>query len=255
MKNPSVILITGASSGIGEALAFHYSLSTGKTLFLCGRNMERLNAVVKKCEKNGAKVFAEKQDVTDKESMRNWISRCDKIAPIDLLIANAGVSVGGNGSLETEEQTRTVFETNINGVLNSVLPIIEKFRSRGRGQIAVLSSLAGYRGLPGAAAYSASKNCVRAWGEALRGCLKKENIDVNVICPGFVKSRITAKNKFPMPFLMEADDAARYIADKLSQNKARITFPLPLAFGVWLLSCLPASLTEIVYTFLPAKNK
>ena len=187
--------------------------------------------------------------------MKNWIKRCHKIAPVDLTIANAGVSVGNNGGVETAEQTRHVFDVNIGGVLNTVLPTVDLCAARGKGQIALLSSLAGYRGLPGAAAYSASKNCVRAWGEALRGCLKKQNVEVNVICPGFVKSGITAKNRFPMPFLMEADAAADYIAKKLAKNQGRITFPKTLAFGVWLLSCLPARIAETVYGFIPAKNE
>jgi len=253
MKNPAVILITGASGGIGAALAERYA-GKGKTLFLCARRPDKLAETAEKCRQKGAVVYTEKQDVTDADGMRNFIARCDKIAPIDLVVANAGVSVGGDGGLETEEQTRAVFDTNIYGVLNTVFPAVEKFRARKKGQIAVVSSLAGYRGLPGAAAYSASKNCVRAWGEALRGCLKKDDIEVSVICPGFVKSGITAKNKFPMPFLMETAAAADYIAKKLAKNQGRVTFPWPLAFAVWAFSCLPARLTEWVYAVLPAKN-
>lgn len=254
MKNPETILITGASSGIGAALAARYA-AAGKTLFLCGRNMKRLNAVKKACEKKGALVLAEKIDVTDAKSVKNWIKRCHKIAPVDLTLANAGVSVGNGGEIESEDEARALFAVNIDGVVNTVLPSVDLCLKRGAGQIALLSSLAGYRGLPGAVSYSASKNFVRAWGEALRGSLKKHNVEINVICPGFVKSGITAKNKFRMPFLMEADKAAAVIAKNLAKNKGRITFPKTLALAVWLLSCLPASLAEIVYNFIPSKNK
>lgn len=254
MKNPETILITGASGGIGAALAVRLA-ADGKTLFLCARNTKRLNAVKKTCEEKGARVFAEKIDVTDEKDVRNWIRRCHKIAPVDLTIANAGVSVGASGDIEAEEDVRALFDVNINGVVNTVLPTIPLCVDRQKGQIAVLSSLAGYRGLPGAPAYSASKNFVRAWGEALRGCLQKSGVEVCVICPGFVKSGITAKNKFPMPFLMETDKAADLIVKKLAKNQGRITFPKPLAFSVWVLSCLPACLAELVYKLIPAKNR
>lgn len=254
MKNPQHILITGASSGIGEALALFYA-EEGRTLFLCGRDTERLGIVAEKCRAKKAEVYAEKLDVTDAASMENWISRCDKVAPLDLVIANAGISAGPGGKDgETSEQTRRIFAVNVGGVLNTVLPAADKMRERKRGQIAVLSSLAGYRGLPSAPAYSGSKNAIRAWGEALRGSLKDSGIEVNVICPGFVVSRITAKNKFPMPFLMSADKAARIIAGGLAKNKGRITFPPLLAFSVWLMSCLPAGMAEFLLTKLPKKS-
>lgn len=253
MKNPQHILITGASSGIGEALALHYA-KEGATLFLCGRNAERLGGVADACRAKQARVFAEKLDVTDAAAMDNWISRCDKIAPLDLVFANAGVSAGPADGGESAEMTRAIFNVNVNGVLNTVLPAVEKMKPRGRGQIALTSSLAGYRGLPSAPAYSGSKNAVRAWGEALRGHLKKSGIEVNVICPGFVVSRITEKNKFPMPFLMPAAKAAKIIAAGLRKNKGRITFPPLLAFSVWAISCLPASVAEFVLTKLPEKG-
>lgn len=254
MKNPQHILITGASSGIGEALALFYA-KEGATLFLCGRDTERLGIIAEKCREKKAAVYAEKLDVTDVAAMENWIRRCDKVAPLDLVVANAGISAGPGGKDgETSEQTRRIFAVNVGGVLNTVLPAADKMRERKKGQIAVLSSLAGYRGLPSAPAYSGSKNAVRAWGEALRGSLKDCGIEVNVVCPGFVVSRITAKNKFPMPFLMSADKAARIIAAGLAKNKGRITFPPFLAFSVWLMSCLPAGIAEFLLTKLPKKS-
>ena len=253
MKNPQHILITGASSGIGEALALFYA-QKGITLFLCAQNTERLSDVAKRCREKRAEVFAEKVDVTDAAAMENWISRGDKIAPLDLVIANAGVSAGPGKTGESSEMTRKIFAVNVNGVLNTVLPSLEKMSPRRRGQIAVLSSLAGYRGLPSAPAYSGSKNAVRAWGEALRGYIRPCGIEVNVVCPGFVVSRITQKNKFPMPFLMPADKAALIIAEGLRKNKGRITFPPLLAFSAWTISCLPSGIAEFILTKLPKKG-
>lgn len=253
MKNPQHILITGASSGIGEALALHYA-QKGVTLFLCAQNMERLKNVTDRCREKGAEIYMEKVDVTNASAMEKWISRSDKMAGLDLVVANAGVSAGPGKTGESAELTRKIFAVNVGGVLNTVLPALDKMKQRGKGQIAVLSSLAGYRGLPSAPAYSGSKNAVRAWGEALRGHLKPQGIEVNVICPGFVVSRITAKNEFPMPFLMPAEKAAAIIAKGLRKNKGRITFPPLLAFGAWLISCLPAGIAEFVLTKLPNKG-
>jgi len=253
MKNPRHILITGASSGIGEALALFYA-QKDVTLFLCAQNIERLGEVAQRCRDKRAEVFAEKINVTDAAAMENWINRCDKIAELDLVIANAGVSAGPGITGESSETTRKIFSVNVGGVLNTVLPALEKMGPRHAGQIAVLSSLAGYRGLPSAPAYSGSKNAVRAWGEALRGYLKPQGIEINVICPGFVISRITEKNKFPMPFLMPAAKAAVIIAEGLRKNKGRITFPPLLAFSAWLISCLPACVADFILTKLPNKG-
>lgn len=254
MKNPHNILITGASSGIGKALAIFYA-NKDINLFICGKNAERLNETKEICIKKNANVYPKIIDITKQEIVKQWINECDQIAPLDLVFANAGISIGpGNNLIESEEETRLVFETNLFGVLNTVLPCLAKMKLRNYGQIAITSSLAGYRGLPSAPAYSGSKNAIQAWGEALRGALKKTGIEVNIICPGFVKSRITEKNKFPMPFLLSADKAAKIIAKNLKKNKGRITFPLPLAFFIYLLSCLPARVAELFLTKLPKKD-
>lgn len=254
MKNPQNILITGASSGIGQALAIHYA-KKNINLFICGKNLERLNETKKICEQKEAIVYPEILNITDQNMVKEWINKCDKIAPLDLVFANAGISIGpGNDVIESEIETRQVFETNVFGVLNTVLPALEIMKKRNKGQIALTSSLAGYRGLPSAPAYSGSKNAVQAWGEALRGALKNTGIEINVICPGFVKSRITEKNKFHMPFLMSANKAAKIISKNLQKNKGRITFPLPLAFSIYILSCLPAKIAEFFLTKLPKKG-
>lgn len=246
------IFITGASSGLGKALAEAYA-SSDVCLFLCGRNKERLFETAANCKEKGAEVYTYLFDVTDAFAAQEAILNADATHPIDLLIANAGISGGVLGEPEGGAQTRQIFNTNIFGVVNSVLPALERMRKRKSGQIAIIASIAGYRGLPSAPAYSASKSCVKALGEALRGWLRDEKIKVNVICPGFIKTPLTDANVFKMPFLMQPQKAARIIKKGIAKNKAIIAFPLPMAFGAWLMSALPSCIIHPILRHLPKK--
>ncbi|MBR6409356.1 MAG: SDR family NAD(P)-dependent oxidoreductase [Alphaproteobacteria bacterium] len=246
------ILITGASSGIGEALALFYADNGAENLFLIGRNQERLENVAEKCRYRGIKVVSKVIDVTDKENMETFIKEADKIAPLNLVYANAGVSTGA----ETCEHIYNTFNTNIFGVLNTITPSIEIFEKRkdnSKKAIAITASIAGYHGLPACPSYSATKACDKAYGEALRERLKKENIQVSVICPGFVRSRITDKNTCPMPFFMEASKAAKIIARRVEKNRGLIAFPWPMRLSVYLLSILPNCISGLIYGKLPHK--
>lgn len=245
------ILITGASSGIGEALALYYA-GNAQTLFLSGRNKKRLEAVAKQCRAEGSEVFTAILDVTDRAAMEKWINECEKQAPLNLVFANAGVATLS----ETPENIYNTFNTNVFGVLNTVIPFIEIFKDRANPRtktIAITSSIAGYHGLMTCPSYSASKACVKAWGEALRLSLKPYNINVSIICPGFVRSRITDKNTCPMPFLMDASKAAEIIASRLEHNVGIISFPWPMRFVSWFGSILPNWLSEFIYSKLPYK--
>jgi len=252
MKNPGVIVITGASSGIGEALAYAYA-KDGVSLHLAGRHKNRLIRVHQNCEVKGAKVFSKIIDVTDRESMRDWLA---DIKEIDLIVVNAGISGGTSGVMSGEplSQARSIFDVNLMGVLNTIEPVINQMIERGRGQIALMSSLAGYRGWPTAPAYSASKGAVRFYGEALRGSIRRTGVEVNVICPGFVQSPMTDRNDFPMPFKMSADKAAQIIKKNLEKNKGRISFPWPVVFVSWFLSILPDCMAQYLVTRFPAKK-
>ncbi|OKH87045.1 SDR family oxidoreductase [Thalassospira sp. TSL5-1] len=248
----NAILITGASSGIGAALARHYA-RPGVTLFISGRNKSRLKQVENDCRNTGANVFSDILDVTDAEVMQDYVSKCYGIMPLSLVIANAGISAGSGGLGETPDQVREILSINVEGVLNTIDPAIELMTRDGRGQIAIMSSQASWRGLPTAPAYCASKAAIRVYGEALRGSLKSSGVRVNVVCPGFVKSRITDANDFKMPFLMEADKAAKIIDRGLSKNKALIAFPWQMNMATRLLKHLPSALYERVTARLPKK--
>lgn len=232
------ILITGASSGIGAALARHYA-GPETRLRLGGRDLTRLEEVATACRAEGAAVVPKPVAVTDRSAMREWILAADADAALDLVIANAGIGADEGFGRGSETLARPVFEVNVDGVLNTVYPAMERMVERGRGQIAFMSSLAGYRGFPDAPAYSASKAAIKALAEAWRGALAPCGIRVSVICPGFIETPMTARNRFPMPFLMTADRAASIIAAGLARDRPRIAFPWPMVLGSWLVAALP----------------
>ena len=253
MRDAQSILITGASSGIGEALARAYA-APGVSLALGGRDASRLEGCAATCRVRGATVSVAMVDVTEADKVAAWVRHADSAAPLDLVIANAGISAGTGLGGESPEQTRAIFGVNLDGVLNTVLPAIPLLQARRRGQIALMSSLAAFRGFPGAPAYCASKAAVRVWGEGLRGSLGSDGIEVSVICPGFVESRMTEVNRFPMPFLMSAERAATIIRRGLARNQARIAFPLPIHAAAWALGTLPPSWTDGALGRLPKKE-
>ena len=251
---PHTILITGASSGLGSALASFYAKDSC-TLLLTGRNQQRLEEISALCRDKGAVVKNAVLDVLSREALANWITEMDKLHPIDLVIANAGISGGTSGATESDTQTRDIFATNIDGVLNTVLPVIPLMQTRQKGQIALISSLAGFRGLPSAPSYSASKAAVRLYGEGLRGVLAKDHIGVTVVTPGYVTTPMTSVNEFPMPFILPVEKAARIIAERLQKNPSRIAFPYILYRVVHLMACLPPAWTDWIFAKLPSKPK
>jgi short-subunit dehydrogenase len=247
------ILVTGGSSGLGEALALELA-APGVALAITGQDGARLADVAARCEAKGAKVRAATVDVRDGAAMAALVAEIEREAPLDLAIANAGISGGTGGGSETPTQTRRIFDVNVAGVFNTVEPVLAAMAARKRGQIAIVSSLAAFRGMPGAPAYCASKAAVRVWGEALRADWAAHGIRVNVVCPGFVVTRMTARNPFRMPLLMPADQAARIVLTGLARNRGRIAFPLRMYAAAWLLAALPGFVLEPILRRLPRKN-
>lgn len=263
------VLITGASSGLGAALAEAYA-AQGVSLWLGGRDETRLAAVAASCRGRGADVATSIVDVTDRNGMERWIEGCEEIRPLDIVVANAGISAGTgglakDGGIEAPNQAQRIFAVNVTGVFNTVEPAVAFMRRRAprpnvphpacRGQIAIVSSLAGFHGFPGAPAYSASKAAIKVWGEAIGPILAAEGIGVSVICPGFVATPMTAPNDFRMPFLMTAEAAARCMRQGLARNSPLIAFPWPMHVGVRLLRALPARLASRILGGTPRKRR
>lgn len=255
-KHPKTILITGASSGIGEALALAYA-QKGYNLVLTGRNQGRLDTVVEACKDKGAAyVMAKIIDVRDGIAMASWLESVLKELFIDVVIANAGIS-GGTSGLPPEDifdQSAAIFDVNVMGVLNTINPVYKHMQAEGHGHIALVSSLASYSIWTGAPAYATSKTAVRILGYSVRPFLKKQGIDMTVICPGFVTSRMTDKNDYAMPLKMSAEDAAHIIVKKMERKQKLIAFPLRLYALVRILGIIPNQFISLITSKLPSKK-
>ncbi len=245
MANQKTVLITGASSGIGHALAVEYA-GPGITLLLTGRNRARLEETAALCRAKGAVAEIAVVDVTDKDALKRRLLAWDDVHPIDVLVANAGIS--GNDNFYE------IIDINLIGTFHTVLPLLPRFKARRAGTIALMSSMAGFRGMPSAPAYSTSKVAVRAYGDALRPALKPYGVSVSIIFPGFVKTPLTDVNKFPMPFLMDVERAGRIIKRGLDKKKASIAFPLRMHIICWLLGAMPRAWSDWILGKAPVKD-
>jgi short-subunit dehydrogenase len=241
------IAITGASSGLGRALALAYA-HPGTALHLAGRDAARLTETATTARALGATVTTTSLDVTDKSAAETWIKSC---APLDLVIANAGISIGpGDANLETPENIRALIATNITGVFNTVLPAIDLMRARPaaasglKGRIAIIGSIAGLMALPISPTYSATKAFLDTWVTATTRSAARENIGLTLVRPGFIRTPMTAINPYTMPGIMAADDAARLIRAGLAAGRTHITFPWWLALIARASRLAPASLFD-----------
>jgi NADP-dependent 3-hydroxy acid dehydrogenase YdfG len=240
---PRCILITGATGAIGAALAAEYA-EPGTTLILHGRRREQLQEIASATGKAGARVVMQVGDVRDVAALRAWLADISAAEPIDLFIANAGINtnIGADHAGEGWESTESLLDTNIKGTIAGIDAVLPAMRRRGRGQIALMSSLAAYHGLPITPSYCASKAALKAYGEALRGWLGPEGIRVSVVMPGYVESDMCRGMPGPKPFMMSPQRAARIIRRRLAADPPRIAFPAPLSWGCWWLSVLHPSL-------------
>lgn len=237
---PEIVLITGATGAIGGALAAAYA-RPGVLIILQGRNRQRLDLVARECELAGAQVLSAAFDLRDRAQLRAWAGNIFAAHAVDLVIVNAGVNTNTGAESQGEAWTdvEALLEVNIYAAMALVDAALPSMRARKSGQIALISSLAAYYGLPVTPAYCASKAALKTYGEALRGWLGPEGVRINVVMPGYVDSQMCRAMPGPKPFLWPASKAAKVIAKGLAANRARIAFPFPLNAGTWLLSVLP----------------
>jgi short-subunit dehydrogenase len=238
--NPRHTLITGASSGLGAGLAEGIA-APGRRLTLLARRSSLLAEVAGRCSAKGADVDTVSGDVRERDAMKSRIEAAHAQSPLHLVIANAGI--GGGPGITPDD----IYVVNMDGLRHTVEPSLELMERQGFGQIAIMSSLAGFRGLGSAPAYSASKVFARGYGEALQGRYRHRGIDISVICPGFVDTPMTRTNPFAMPFLMDESRARRIMLRGLARRRARIAYPWPTYWFSALLPLMPAWLVERVF--------
>jgi short-subunit dehydrogenase len=232
-------LITGASSGIGSALAVELS-RRGWRVGLLARRREALEALRERIAEGGGEADVLTADVSDPDAVSRAVAELIALrGTIDLAVANAGISQSGPVAKIDPEQARAIFRTNVEGTMNLIAAVLPSMLERGSGHIVGIASLAGFRGLPGSAFYSASKAAMRALLEGARVELAPKGILVTTINPGFIRTPMTEANRFRMPFLMESEEAARRIADAIDGRKKEVDFPPPMSFFVLLARLLP----------------
>ena len=237
------IFITGASSGIGAALAIEFA-KRGATLGISARRSEKLQSIAQKCNESGATdVFTYTVDVTNQDSSESTAK--DFIAAangIDIIIANAGVAYSDKISSGEATQINQVFSTNVLGVTNSIIPFVPIMKEKSSGKIVIISSIASFRPIAFHGGYAASKSAVRMLADSWRMALKKYNIQLTAICPGFIVSEMTDENKFPMPFLLETEDAARKMVKAIDNGKKTYILPWQIKMILHATRWLPTSL-------------
>jgi short-subunit dehydrogenase len=239
--SPKTVLITGATGAIGAALARAYA-APGRALVLQGRNEARLKDLAAACESLGAEVEVKALDVRELPAIAAWLDDVASRRAVDLAVVNAGtINVLKPGEThERREDIERVFAVNLGAAIATVTTLLPHMLRRGTGQIALVSSLLAWFGMPVAPAYSAAKAALKNYGEALSVALGREGIRVSVVLPGFVQSDMSDELKVPKPFMITPEDAAARIKRGLEREQARISFPLPLALGSRLIAMLPS---------------
>jgi short-subunit dehydrogenase len=239
-----VVLVTGASSGIGRALAVELG-RRGARVGLTARRGAELLKVAEEVERAGGQAMTLPADVRNAEEMKVVAARVrERWGGVDILIANAGMSTTTFGAQLDAAEATDVISINVVGVVNSVAAVLPDMLARGRGHLVAISSLASYRGMPRSGAYSASKAAVSTFFESMRVDLRRSGIDVTVIHPGFIRTPMTANRKKKLPFLLEPDDAACRILRAVERRARTYAFPWQLAGLVRMLKHLPNAIYD-----------
>jgi short-subunit dehydrogenase len=247
------VFITGASSGIGEALAQHYARA-GHTLGLVARRQEKL---VQLCQSLPGQHHVYCLDVRDRTALHAAARDFQlRVGPVDIVIANAGVSAGTlTETAEDFDVFKEIFDINVLAMMATFEPFIDDMAKRQAGTLVGIASVAGVRGLPGASAYSASKAAVATYCESLRLELKPKGISVVTIAPGYVKSEMTAHNPYGMPFLLPADEFAKRAARVIGAGRRYVVIPWQMAIIARLMRLLPAWLYDRLALNAPRKPR
>lgn len=240
----AVAAITGASSGIGRELALEIA-RRGSDVALLARRREALEETAASVEGLGRKAVALPCDVRDRAAVLAAIAEAaSRLGPIDLLVANAGIGVPLSASRWDGSRVAETFEVNVLGAAHAFEAVLPGMLERGRGHLVGVSSLAAWRGVPGHGPYGASKAAMNVMLESLRAELAPRGVAVTTICPGFVRTPMTARNKFRMPFLMEPEEAARRIARAIAARRRVYAFPWPFSWIVRAAAHLPAAIGD-----------
>jgi short-subunit dehydrogenase len=244
---PRRILITGATGSLGSALARLYA-GRGVSLALHGRDATRLERLAEDCRRAGAEVEIHAVDLAARARLRAWLDTLAAQPTLDLAIVNAGLTshIGGTSSGESWSEVERLLEVNLVAAIALTEALLPGMRAAGRGQVALVSSLSAYFGLPLTPSYCASKAGLMAYGEALRGWLAPQGVAVNVVLPGFVRSAMSDRFPGPRPFMLSPERAAGIIRRGLARDKARIAFPIPLSWAMWWLAVLPVDLATAI---------
>lgn len=234
-----VAIITGASSGIGHALGRELARQ-GARVGLLARRRENLEQLAHTITAAGGTVAYAAADVTDRAGTKAAIGQLrQQLGPVDLLIANAGLGKPTYLDQSNVEEVEEMFRVNVFGVIYALEAVLPEMLERRRGQVAAVSSLGSYKGLPGESGYCATKAAVNCYMEGLRIQLRPYGIAATTICPGFIKTPMTEAHKFAMPFLLEADEAARRIVHALERRAKVFNFPWPMTWLMKLTQWLP----------------
>lgn len=250
---PLKVFITGASSGIGLALAEEYA-KRGAVLGLVARRVDSLEAFAARHPQSSVSIY--RADVRDADALADAARRfIAEHGAADIVIANAGISRGaltGHGDLDT---FRAVMDTNYFGMVATFEPFVTSMTSARRGTLVGIASVAGVRGLPGGGAYSASKSAVAKYLEALRVEMRPLGVAVVTIAPGYVRSEMTAHNPYRMPFLMDADRFAAKTADAIERKVRYATFPWQMRIAGMVMHALPRWLYDAIFERAPRKPR
>lgn len=242
-----VAFITGASSGIGANLAIEFA-RRGVHLALAARRLDLLANVKSQCETHGVTVRIYQCDVVQSDQVQTTVAAINQdFGQIDIVIANAGISGAFKAKRFDTALANQIIDVNVKGVLNTVGAVLPDMHGRNSGIVVGISSLASYISFPQSYVYSASKSAVNAIFTGLRRELRFSKIQVTTICPGFIRSEMTATNQFPMPFLMDVDVAARRIVNAIERGDAVYNFPRRLHWTIRLLSFVPERLMTLPF--------